>query len=147
MTRAFSAIGRERLRQLASTLDGNVVLPGDAAYDEAIRGGGGNFGIVTSFEYRLVRLDSVLSGLLYLPSLPSGGGHSRLPRLDGGRARRIADCWWPDGHAARPGADGVYLLLRRSREGRADRRSVTETAAANESTPCRPARTRRVLDG
>ena len=53
--------------QLASTLDGNVVLPGDAAYDEAIRGGGGNFGIVTSFEYRLVRLDSVLSGLLYFP--------------------------------------------------------------------------------
>jgi hypothetical protein len=35
MTRAFSAIGRERLRHLASTLDGNVVLPDDAAYDEA----------------------------------------------------------------------------------------------------------------
>jgi hypothetical protein len=33
----------------------------------AIRGGGGNFGIVTSFEYQLVRLDSVLSGLLYFP--------------------------------------------------------------------------------
>ena len=35
MTRAFSAIGRERLRHLASMLDGNVVLPDDAAYDEA----------------------------------------------------------------------------------------------------------------
>jgi hypothetical protein len=35
MTRAFPAIGRERLRHLASTLDGHVVLPEDAAYDEA----------------------------------------------------------------------------------------------------------------
>ena len=33
----------------------------------AIRGGGGNFGIVTSFEYQLFRLDSVLSGLFYFP--------------------------------------------------------------------------------
>ena len=33
----------------------------------AIRGGGGNFGIVTRFEYQLFRLDSVLSGLFYFP--------------------------------------------------------------------------------
>jgi hypothetical protein len=33
----------------------------------AIRGGGGNFGIVTSFDYQLYRIDSVLSGLLYFP--------------------------------------------------------------------------------
>ena len=38
----------------------------------AIRGGGGNFGIVTGFEYSLVRLDSVLSGLLYFPISRTG---------------------------------------------------------------------------
>jgi FAD/FMN-containing dehydrogenase len=35
MTRASSAIDRDRIRQLASTLDGHVVLPDDAVYDEA----------------------------------------------------------------------------------------------------------------
>jgi hypothetical protein len=35
MTRAFSAIDREHLRQLASTVDGNVVMPDHAAYHEA----------------------------------------------------------------------------------------------------------------
>jgi FAD/FMN-containing dehydrogenase len=33
----------------------------------AIRGGGGNFGIVTTFEYRLHPLDRVLAGLMFFP--------------------------------------------------------------------------------
>jgi FAD/FMN-containing dehydrogenase len=34
----------------------------------AVRGGGGNFGIVTRFQYRLVPVDTVLGGALILPA-------------------------------------------------------------------------------
>src|SRR6188472_1253644 len=37
MTRTSSAVGRERLRHLASTLDGIIVVPDDVAYDQARR--------------------------------------------------------------------------------------------------------------
>jgi hypothetical protein len=50
--------------------DGRLVTANaheDADLFWAIRGGGGNFGIVTSFDFRLLRLDSVLSGLMYFP--------------------------------------------------------------------------------
>jgi hypothetical protein len=50
--------------------DGRLVVADPREHPDlfwAIRGGGGNFGIVTSFEYQLVRLDLVLSGLLYFP--------------------------------------------------------------------------------
>jgi FAD/FMN-containing dehydrogenase len=52
------------------TADGRIVK---ASADEntdlfwAMRGGGGNFGIVTSFEYRLHRVGPVLGGLLLFP--------------------------------------------------------------------------------
>ena len=34
----------------------------------AIRGGGGNFGVVTRFKYRLVDLPEIVGGMLFLPA-------------------------------------------------------------------------------
>lgn len=56
------------------TADGQVRTV-DAGHDPdlfwAIRGGGGNFGVVTKFRYRLASVPDVYGGMLMLPATPS----------------------------------------------------------------------------
>jgi FAD/FMN-containing dehydrogenase len=52
------------------TADGSFVTANEETHTDlfwGIRGGGGNFGVVTSFEYRLHRVDRLLAGLVAYP--------------------------------------------------------------------------------
>jgi FAD/FMN-containing dehydrogenase len=51
--------------------DGSIVTASEREHSDlfwAIRGGGGNFGIVTRFQYRLHPVDTVIGGALFLPA-------------------------------------------------------------------------------
>jgi FAD/FMN-containing dehydrogenase len=53
------------------TAEGQVLRVDDESHPDlfwAIRGGGGNFGVVTRFQYRLHELDGVVGGMLVLPA-------------------------------------------------------------------------------
>jgi FAD/FMN-containing dehydrogenase len=55
------------------TADGRVLEVGSGSHPDlfwAIRGGGGNFGVVTRFDYRLHPVDMVTGGMLALPATP-----------------------------------------------------------------------------
>ncbi|MGH9339734.1 MAG: FAD-binding oxidoreductase [Acidobacteriota bacterium] len=57
------------------TADGSVLQASARENSDlfwAIRGGGGNFGVVTSFDYRLHPVDQVLSGMLHYPVTQAG---------------------------------------------------------------------------
>ncbi len=52
------------------TADGQLLTAGDGENDDlfwGVRGGGGNFGIVTSFEYRLHPVNRMLAGVVFHP--------------------------------------------------------------------------------
>jgi FAD/FMN-containing dehydrogenase len=69
------------------TVDGHQVRVSQDANPElfwAIRGGGGNFGIVTALEYRLYPLSEVLAGTLVYPN-------GRIPELLQAFAKFVAD--------------------------------------------------------
>ena len=55
------------------TADGRVLLADADNHPDlfwAIRGGGGNFGVVTRFRYRLQPVDAIVGGMLILPATP-----------------------------------------------------------------------------
>lgn len=55
------------------TADGKLLSVDAGSHPDlfwAIRGGGGNFGVATRFQFRLHKVDSVLGGLLILPATP-----------------------------------------------------------------------------
>ena len=55
------------------TADGQVLRADAESHPDlfwAIRGGGGNFGVVTRFQFRLHQLDRILGGMLFLPATP-----------------------------------------------------------------------------
>ena len=78
------------------TADGRIV---HASEDEnadlfwGLRGGGGNFGVVVNFEYRLYEVGPmVVGGMLLWPFERAGDVIRRVPRLHRGRARRGRRC-------------------------------------------------------
>jgi FAD binding domain-containing protein/berberine-like enzyme len=56
------------------TADGRLLLVDGESHPDlfwAIRGGGGNFGVVTRFKYQLHPVDTIVGGMLMLPATPA----------------------------------------------------------------------------
>jgi len=73
LSRKFGLAIDELLAAEVVTADGVVLQVDDSSNPDlfwAIRGGGGNFGVVTRFKFRLEKLDTVFGGMLILPATP-----------------------------------------------------------------------------
>ena len=116
------------------TADGEVLR---ASADEhpdlfwALRGGGGNFGVVTSFEYRLHPVSTVLGGLIVYPRERATEllkfYRSFTPSSPDELAAYAALLHTPDGH---PAAAIRGVLLRRSRRRRTSPRAAARVRHA-----------------
>jgi FAD/FMN-containing dehydrogenase len=112
------------------TADGKLVTASENENADlfwAIRGGGGNFGIVTSFEFKLHEVANVLRGPHRLPVRGREGVVREVPRLRGQGARRAdgvgraaqgaAPAVPAHGVARQGGLRDRVLLERRPRKG------------------------------
>lgn len=71
--RKFGLTIDELLAAEVVTADGEIMHVDDTSHPDlfwAIRGGGGNLGVVTRFRFRLRPIDTVIGGMLVLPATP-----------------------------------------------------------------------------
>jgi FAD/FMN-containing dehydrogenase len=71
MVRKYGLAIDNLLKAQVVTADGTIVTASPDEHPDlfwAIRGGGGNFGVVTEFTYRLAPVEQILGGYLFLPA-------------------------------------------------------------------------------
>jgi FAD/FMN-containing dehydrogenase len=71
MVRAFGLTIDNMLSARVVTADGSILVASPIEHPDlfwAIRGGGGNFGVVTEFTFRMAPVDTILGGVLVLPA-------------------------------------------------------------------------------